>query len=157
MTMQNHPFSPLLSAALSKWKGALDRHEKQIVTACTEVLLPAGGAIAVSGLDAKVVETFEQLLANVPPMTRMLLRAMLQFVERSPWAYGYSPRPLSRLDLSQRHKVLERLMNSRFYLVRTAFLGLRTVLTVAYFRDENVMQALGATPNLDPFTQEKTP
>ncbi|HNT00056.1 MAG TPA: hypothetical protein PKL73_24060, partial [Polyangiaceae bacterium] len=65
--MQNHPFSPLLSAALSKWKGALDRHEKQIVTACTEVLLPAGGAIAVSGLDAKVVETFEQLLANVPP------------------------------------------------------------------------------------------
>lgn len=132
-------------------RSVLFDQERKIVAACAEVLLPAGGAIPVSGIEAGVVDYFDDVMARIPFTTRFLLRALLQFVERSPALYGPYRKPMTKLSPEKRSKVLGGLMNSRLYLLRTAFLGLRTVLTIAYFGSEEVNRAVGATPNLDPF------
>jgi len=140
-----------LSEDASGRRSVLFDQERKIVTACAEVLLPAGGAIPLSGIDAGVVDYFDDVMARIPPTTRFLLRALLQFVERSPLLYGPFRKPVTKLGLAERRKVLFGLMNSRLYLLRTAFLGLRTVLTIAYFGNEEVNRTVGATPNLNPF------
>lgn len=134
-------------------RAVLRQRERKIVIACAEVLLPDGGAIPMSGVEAGVVDYFDDMVAKVPPMTRILLRGLLQLVEHSPTLYGPLKRPVTRLGVEDRRKVLSRLMNSRSYLLRTAFLGLRTVLTIAYFGNEEVVRSVGATPNLDPFAR----
>ncbi len=155
--MRHHDTAPSVPASPPGRKSVLRSREKKIVTACAEVLLPAGGAIPVSGLDAGVVDYFDDMLSKVPPMTRVLLRGLLQLVEHSPTVYGPLKRPVTRLGAEDRRKVIARLMVSRSYLVRTAFLGLRTVLTIAYFGNEQVVRSVGATPNLDPFSRGETP
>ena len=125
--------------------------ERAVIEACAEVLLPQGGAIPLSGIDAGVVPYFDDVLARVPTTTRMLLRALIHFVEVSPWVYGPFKARMSRLAPEHRAKVLRALMDSRLYLLRTAFLGLRTVLTIAYFGSEEVNRSIGATPDLNPF------
>jgi hypothetical protein len=129
----------------------LTSKEREIVEACAEVLLPAGGAIPLSGLDAGVVAYFDDVMAQIPSTTRFLLRALLQFVQHSPAFYGPLKGPITKLGIEDRRRVLRGLMNSRSYLLRTAFLGLRTVITIAYFGNEEVNRSVGATPNLDPF------
>ena len=125
--------------------------ERAVIQACAEVLLPQGGAIPLSGMDAGVLPYFDNVLARVPMTTRVLLRALIHFVEFSPWLYGPFKTRTSRLAPRHREKVLRTLMNSRLYLLRTAFLGLRTVLTIAYFGSEEVNRSIGATPDLNPF------
>lgn len=135
-------------------RSVLRSKEREIVAACAEVLLPAGGAIPLSGLDAGVVAYFDDVMAQIPRTTQLLLRALLQFVQHSPTFYGPLKRPITKLGVEDRRRVLEGLMNSRSYLLRTAFLGLRTVITIAYFGNEEVNRTVGATPNLDPFGTE---
>ncbi|MCU0691226.1 MAG: hypothetical protein MUF54_07490 [Polyangiaceae bacterium] len=129
----------------------LSKRERRILAACAEVLLPAGGAIPISGMEAGVVDYFEGMMGRVPLATRVLLRAMLQLVEFSPMFYGPLKGPISSLAERDRSRVLRGLMNSRVYVLRTAFLGLRTVLTIAYFGNPEVSRSIGATPNLNPF------
>lgn len=144
-----------LSEDPSGKRAVLFEKERAIVAACAEVLLPAGGAIPLSGLDAGVVDYFDDVMARIPVTTRFLLRALLQFVEHSPTVYGPFKKPVTKLGLDERRKVIQGLANSRLYLLRTAFLGLRTVLTIAYFGNEEVNRSVGATPNLDPFALGK--
>lgn len=132
-------------------RSVLTRGEREIVAACAEVLLPAGGAIPLSGMDAGVLDYFDDVLARIPATTRFLLRALIQFVEHSPTIYGPFKKRVTRLSAKDRSKVLEGLANSRLYLLRTAFLGLRTVLTIAYFGNDEVNRTVGAVPNLNPF------
>jgi hypothetical protein len=132
-------------------RSVLRNSEREIVAACAEVLLPAGGAIPLSGMDAGVVDYFDDVLARIPVTTRFLLRALIQFVEHSPAFYGPFKKRVTRLSAEDRSKVLQGLANSRLYLLRTAFLGLRTVLTIAYFGNDEVNRAVGAVPNLNPF------
>lgn len=131
--------------------GAMTASERAVIQACAEVLIPAGGAIPVSGVEAGVVAYFDNVLARVPVTTRLLLRALIRFVEVSPWVYGPFKTRMSRLAPEHRARVLRSLMNSRIYLLRTAFLGLRTVLTIAYFGSDEVNRSIGATPDLNPF------
>jgi len=132
-------------------RSVLFGRERRIVAACAEALLPAGGAIPLSGKDAGVVEYVDDLMARTPMTTRLLLRALLQLVEHSPTFYGPFKQPVTKLDPRNRRRVLRTLMNSRLYLMRTAFLALRTVLTIAYFGNDEVSRSVGAVPNLDPF------
>ena len=125
--------------------------ERKIISACAEVLLPAGGAIRKSGLEAGVVGRFEQIVGDVPVKTRLLLRALLALVEVSAPLAGVLGGRLSKLSLEKKRTVLQGLMNHRVYLLRTAFLGLRTMLTLCYFSDAQVNEQLGCVPDLDPF------
>lgn len=125
--------------------------ERAVVAACTEALFPAGGTIAISGSEAGVVDYFAHVLTRVPPLTRGKLRALLRFIEWSPCVFGPFKRRLSSLGLDDRRAVIRKLVFSRIYLVRMAFLGLRTVLTVAYFGDPRVCQAVGNVPCRAPF------
>ena len=83
-------------------RSVLHDRERRIVAACAEVLLPEGGAIPLSGVDAGVVPYFDDVMARIPVTTRSLLRALLQFVEHSPVMYGPFRRPLTRLGLEDR-------------------------------------------------------
>ncbi len=130
---------------------AMTPTEQAVIEACAEVLLPPGGAIPQSGIDAGVVRYVDDMMAGAPATTRLLLRVLIQIVEHSPLVYGPFKASMSRLGPGHRARVLRALMTSRLYLLRTAFLGLRTVLTIAYFGSEEVNRSIGATPDLNPF------
>ena len=125
--------------------------ERRIITVCSDVLLPAGGAIGLSGVEAGVVGRFEQIVARVPAKTRLLLRALLALVEVSAPMAGVLGGRLTRLPRPKQERVLRGLMDHRVYLLRTAFLGLRTMLTLCYFSSDEVNSQLGCLPDLDPF------
>ncbi len=125
--------------------------EREIVVACCETLLPPGGAIPLSGVEAGTVEYFDRFLARSPVTIRVLLRVMLRFVELSPRLYGMHARRLSQLPEAERERALQRVMNSRIYLVRAGGVGLRTMLTIAYFGSDEVLEASGLAPDTDPF------
>ena len=119
----------------------LSRFEHAVLVACTEALLPAGGAIQPSGLEARVVPYVEQMVSRVPRMLRLLVRALLLFVEFCPWLRLKAR--LTRLGVPERMRILRGLSESRIYLLRSMFISLRALLTIAYFADEGVCQALG--------------
>jgi hypothetical protein len=129
----------------------LNEGEMSVLRACAEALLPAGGAISLSGVDAGVVAYFDQLIARVPATTRVLLRVLIGFVEYSPWMFGPFKAQMTRLSLADRMKVIQGLSESRIYLLRTAFVALRTVLTIAYFGNAEVNRSIGVVTELDPF------
>jgi hypothetical protein len=129
----------------------LTEQERRVIEACSDVLLPPGGAIRQSGRQAGVVERFEQIVGGVSAKPRLLLRALLALVEMSGPATGVFRGRFTKLDSADQRRVLHALMNHRVYLLRTAFLGLRTMLTLAYFSDDEVNRELGCQADLDPF------
>lgn len=129
----------------------MSESEMAVLRACAEALLPAGGAIALSGADAGVVAYFDKMIARVPPTTRTLLRVLIRFVEYSPWMYGPFKARMTRLSVADRMKVVQGLSESRIYLLRTAFIALRTVLTIAYFGNAEVNRSIGVVADLHPF------
>ena len=122
---------------------ALSTTERATVTACAEALLPPGGAIALSGLEAGVVPYFERMVGRVPATTRVLLRALIRFVEFSPWMFGPFKARMTRLAVADRVKVIRALSESRVYLLRTSFVAMRACLTIAYFGHAGVNRAMG--------------
>jgi hypothetical protein len=132
------------SSGLSPW-------ELRVVEACADALFPPGGAIEISGNEAGVVPFVDQAMGRVPWLTRTLIRALLRFVELCPLALGPFPAPFTRLDHERRVRVVRALAGSRVYFFRTAFVGLRTILTLAYFANDEVNRVVGSTPNACPF------
>jgi hypothetical protein len=121
----------------------LSRSERATMTACAEALLPPGGAIPLSGVEAGVVPYFERMIGRVPPTTRVLLRTLIRFVEFSPWMFGPFKARMTRLSIDDRMKVIRALSESRVYLLRTSFVAMRACLTIAYFGNEGVNRSIG--------------
>ena len=73
-----HVSSELLGMARTQPRATrLGSFEQKVLVACTEALLPAGGAIPRSGIEARVVPYVEQMVSRVPRMLRLLVRALL--------------------------------------------------------------------------------
>jgi hypothetical protein len=131
--------------------GVLNDGEKAVLNACAEVLIPSGGAIAMSGIGAGAVAYFDQLMTVLPVTTRVLLRALIRSVEYSPWVFGPFKSRLTHLGVADRQKVIRALSDSRIYLLRTSFVALRTVLTIAYFGNDEVKRSIGLVEDMNPF------
>jgi len=131
--------------------GALSRPERAIVAAVADAVLPPGGPIAVSGRQAGTVDYFDGYLGRCRPAQRRLVRLLLWWTELSPLLFGPRRARLSRLAPRARRAFVMRAAQSRLYLRRAAWLGLRALLTFAYLAAEPVARAIGLESDRDPF------
>lgn len=131
--------------------GKLTRKEQAIIRACADSFFPPGGPIPVSGTDAKLVDYMEGYVARTPDAQRVLVRLLFWFIEHGPWLFGPKRVRFSSLSEDERLEVLESMRTSPIYFRRIAFLSMRTMLTMGYLSNADVVRAMRMTPNADPF------
>lgn len=131
----------------------LSDKEQAILSACADALFPTGGALPLSGTEAGVLVFFDDMLKQLPRQNRLLIRALLQLLEHGPWIVNLKPR-LTAQSPSQRVETLRAWSTSQIYLLRTAFIGIRALLTMAYLENHDVACRVGHLPDLDPFARK---
>jgi hypothetical protein len=131
--------------------GALGAKEQAIVAACADAFFPPGGPIPVSGIDAGLVPYFDEYVSRLPQTQALLVRLLLWFIEHGPWVFGPKPVRFTRLSHEDRIKVLARMQDSPIYFRRVAFLSMRTILTMGYLANVDVMRAMHMRHDADPF------
>jgi hypothetical protein len=110
----------------------LTRFEARLVERLAMTMFPKEGPIAVDAVDARVVDYVDTYLTWMPKQERALIRVMfLVFgltAPRTPW---------------RRKEWLEGWEQSRLYPRRVIFQALRSVLTLAYTSDPEVLRQMG--------------
>lgn len=98
-----------------------------------------------AGLDdagwAALEATVETALAKRPPALRGQLATfirLLDFLPRLRWL-----RPFTRLDPQRRARFLRGIQNSRFFLLRRGFWGLRTLVFMGYYVRQEAHKDVG--------------
>jgi hypothetical protein len=124
--------------------------EAAFLSAASDAMFPAGGAIPPSGSEAGIPEYVDRYLRIVPWRARLLMRLLFLLVEQATLVFPApgrgGRRPYSRLSPAQRVAVLEGWQRSRFFPRRLVFASLRAVLTMGYFADPAVLRAMGLAP-----------
>lgn len=131
--------------------GSLGAKEQAIVAACADAFFPPGGPIPVSGTAAGLVPYFDGYVERLPKGQAILVRALLWFIEHGPWIFGPRPVRFTRLTLEQRIHVLRAMQESPIYFRRVAFLSMRTILTMGYLANPDVMRSMHMRHDADPF------
>jgi hypothetical protein len=121
----------------------LSAKEQAILAACADALFPPGGPIPLSGTEAGLVAYTDRYVARATRPTRALLRLLFHFVEHGPWIFGPRCARFTRLGADDRRTALDRMARSPIYFRRVAFLSLRTLLTMGYLANEEVLRAIG--------------
>jgi hypothetical protein len=117
---------------------AMSRREAGIVASLVDAVAAPGGALPpASRTDA--VSAFDALLARVPALNRIGLRALLWMIELRPAVGGWRRR-LHRLEPAERDVCLDALERG---LLGLPVEGLLALAKLAYFGDAGVMRALG--------------
>jgi hypothetical protein len=95
---------------------------------------------------AGVERTVERALALRPPKLRRQLRAFLRLIDVL--ALARRGRPFRALDPKARTQLLDGFQNSRVFLFRKGFWGLRTLILMGYYTRPEAAAAIGyrATP-----------
>lgn len=128
----------------------LKRSEVAAVSAFSEAMLPPGGHIASSGLDANLPAYVDRWMAASQPRIRVLMHLLFFLVEHATLVFPPpGPRPrrrFSSLSLEQRIAALDAWGQSRLYLRRLVFVSLRSILTMGYFFHPPVLRQLGVAP-----------
>lgn len=128
----------------------LARHEAAFVSAVSESLFPAGGAVSPSGLEAAIPAYVDRYLGDVPAKIRFLIRCLFllfehaTFVLPAPGAGGR--RRFSSLSAEQRAAVLERWRRASLFPMRLVFTSLRAIFTMGYFAAPAVLRELRLAP-----------
>lgn len=112
--------------------GALSRKEEAFLRACEEAFFPSGGPLP-SGDEAGVVPYFDRMIAELPQRQRMLIRLLFVFVEHGGLLFGPVRSRITRQSAEERIRTFRDWERSSIYFRRTAFLSLRTLMTMAYF------------------------
>lgn len=157
-----------LGAGIAMWRGlfagypkkvfepsVLSAKEQAILSACADALFPHGGPLPLSGTEAGVLPFFDAMLRQLPKQNRLLIRALLFLLEHGPWVINRRSR-LTRQAPEVRVDTLRAWSESRHYLLRTAFIGIRALLTMAYLENHDVASRIGLLPNTDPFSRTVT-
>jgi hypothetical protein len=117
---------------------AMSRREAGIVASLVDAVVAPGGELPpASRTDA--VAAFDALLAGVPALNRLGLRALLWVMELRPMLGGWGRR-LHRLEPAERAACLDALERGVLGLPVD---GLLALAKLAYFGDSGVMRALG--------------
>jgi hypothetical protein len=104
---------------------------------CDTVVAPVPPLPAVAETDA--VEAFDRYLADLPPLNRLGMRAMVHAAELAPRALGQRAR-LRRLGERERSQALEKAETSR---AKPLVDAMEFVARLSYFGDDGVMRLLG--------------
>lgn len=123
----------------------LTRYEAKVVTALAETIFPPGEQRHVSVQDARVVEYIDELLAEVEPRERALMRGMIMLFEVQSVVTNArrGPALFTRASHEDRTRTLEGWDKSNLYPRRTAFMALRSLLLWAYVDNPDVERAIG--------------
>ena len=125
----------------------LGKKNHAIVCAIGEALLPEGGEIPLSYIQAGVPRFIDGYLVLVPPLTRRLMLALFFLMEHATYIFAFTPRRLSSLPVDKRVKYLEGWEYSLFYPRRMAFISLRAIYGMAYLGCPEVERAMGMNIN----------
>ena len=128
----------------------LSRSEVASVAAFSEAMLPPGGHIDSSGLDANLPAYVDRWMAASQPRIRVLMHLLFFLIEHATLIFPPpGPRPrrrFSSLSLDQRIAALDAWGESGLYLRRLAFVSLRSILTMGYFYHPPVLRQLDVAP-----------
>jgi hypothetical protein len=129
----------------------LRRAEWALLAAVAEAVFPPGGAIACSGLDARIPRYVDGLIARAHPRPRRLMRLLFFLFEHGTLVFPApgglrGRRRFSSLDLERRSALLERWAGSRLSARRLVFGSLRAIVTLGYFAHPPVLRQLGLAP-----------
>ena len=129
----------------------LRRAERALLAGVAEAVFPPGGAIAHSGLDARIPAYVDALVARAQPRPRRLMRLLFFLFEHGTLIFPASGgllgrRRFSSLGLERRIAVLEDWAGSRLSARRQAFGSLRAIVTLGYFAHPPVLRQLGLAP-----------
>ncbi len=128
----------------------LNAKEQAVILAAADAMFPRGGVLPISGSEAGVLAYLDRTFRSSPARTRLLMRLLLRFVEHAPWILGPSRR-LTRQTQAERVATLEGWANSSSYFLRVVFTSLRTLVSLAYIADLDVLEHIGAVPSATPF------
>jgi choline dehydrogenase-like flavoprotein len=121
---------------------ALTSFERRQLRAVCDAIIPPGGSIAEGALDAGVPERLEEWLERFSPSARRLVRAMLGGYSLTP-LLSSRPRTFAGLRGERREEWAAQSDAARFRLRRDAFMGLHTLVTIAYASAPQVREKLG--------------
>ncbi len=122
---------------------ALTGFERRQLRALCDAIIPPGGSIPEGALDVRVPERLEEWLEQrFSPQARRLVRAMLGGYSLTP-LLSSKLRPFARLSGPEREAWAAESDASRFRLRREAFMGLHTLVTIAYASAPEVRARLG--------------
>lgn len=120
----------------------LTSFERRQLRALADAIVPPGGSIPEGALDVHVPERLEEWLERFSPSSRRLVRAMLGGYSLTP-LLSRRPRSFAGLHDGRREAWAAESDASRFRLRRDAFMGLHTLITIAYASSPEVSARLG--------------
>lgn len=155
--MTNAQTNPFDSPAAQPSPSYLSSAEIRLIEAVADTFFPSDGPIPRSGSRAGIVGWFERHFAMSPPSQLRLMRLLLRFTQLSPLLFGPRHARFTRLRPHERFAFLATMADSRIYFRRVALLSLRTLMTMAYLSDPEVMATIGIALDTDPFGLGEAP
>jgi hypothetical protein len=122
----------------------LTRHEAKVILALAETVFPVDDPRHVRPGDARVVEYLDELLAQVEPRERALMRVLIALFDvQQAVATPTRPTLFSRARPEDRARSLEGWDKSSLYPRRVAFQAIRSLLLWAYVDNPDVERSIG--------------
>lgn len=122
----------------------LTQREARIVRAVAETVFPPGDDRFVTPDEARVVEYLDELLANVEPRERALMRGMFVLFETQTLLTNpLRPSLFTRASPQVRTRSLQGWERSNIYFRRLAFQAIRSLMLWAYVDNPTVERSMG--------------
>lgn len=117
--------------------------ELAVLSGFARALIPPGGTPAPAGDDIDLAAATDLFFAEADPESLRAFTGMLRLFEWAPWPLSPKLRRFSRLDDAGRAAVVGHWATSRWAWQRAVFLGLKSIVAMAYCSDAGVERALG--------------
>ena len=101
--------------------------------------------------NSSIVKYSLNFINKAPFTQRVLLKSLLVAIEFSPFIFSPIKKTLSKLSLSEKISLFEKISKGNLYLGRIAFLSLRTLMTFSLFSIKEVRRKFNMKNNLNPF------
>ena len=117
----------------------LSKREIATLLAFGEVVIPAGGAIPVTAKDVPIADFAQNYIQNIPRQVQLFVRINLWLIEYCTWIFVFPPFRFSKASAEKRQLVIDKLRNSRYYVVRGVYTFVCFLILVPYYLDKSVL------------------
>lgn len=123
--------------------GHLSNRETRTIKALAEVLIPQDGTFQYGYKDIDTVSFFEDFLSHAPLKVRWFLFFNLWVFEYISWISLKTPGLFSKMKFDHREKIILKMRENKYYLIRGIYLLTSIVLLMSFYSDERVMNKIG--------------
>lgn len=122
----------------------MTRFERRWMTTLFATILPqnAHPVLRIGARDLDLEPFYDSYIENLPRRLKRDLRLLVWVLTWIPFFFIGLPLPLHALSERNRARTLEKIANSRIYLLRQGVLLLKSTIGLLYFRDPRVRAAL---------------